>query len=150
LTLIFFANNVTHKFDEIEQDPHVNVSFSNFSTTAWASWVFFVSLTGVNCSSACSFSGKARIIRDREVIKSHWSSTTAAWFNDLKDGVHKGDVNDPRVSLIEVIPEEIRFWYPTKGKIGRAVEVGVGAVTGKTASPGDLLTITNNEVGFLF
>jgi len=47
LTLSFFANNVTHKFDEIEQDPHVNVNFSNFSTTAWASWVF-ISLTGVN------------------------------------------------------------------------------------------------------
>ena len=102
------------------------------------------------CSSAFSFSGKARIIREREVIKSHWSSTTAAWFNDLKDGVHKGDVNDPRVSVIEIIPEEIRFWYPTTGKIGRAVEIGVGAVTGKAASPGDLLTITKNEVRFLF
>jgi len=112
--------------------------------------VGFLSLERVLiCSSAFSFSGKARIIREREVIKGYWSSATAAWFNDLKDGVHKGDANDPRVSIIEVIPEEIRFWYPTAGKIGRAVEIGVGAVTGKTAVPGDLLTITKNEVRYL-
>lgn len=71
---------------------------------------------------------------------------TAAWFGDLKDGVHKGDENDPRISLIEVIPDEIRYWYVTRGKIGRAVEIGVGAVTGKTASPGELRTITKQEV----
>lgn len=75
-----------------------------------------------------------------------FSLRTAAWFSDLKDGLHTGDENDPRVSLIEVIPEEIRYWYVTKGKVGRAVEIGVGAVTGKTASPGELRTITKQEV----
>jgi hypothetical protein len=28
----------------------------------------------------------------------------------LKDGVHTGDENDPRVSVIEVIPKEIQYW----------------------------------------
>lgn len=73
-------------------------------------------------------------------------SRTSAWFGDLKDGVHKGDEKDPRVSLIEVIPDEIRYWYVTRGKVGRAVEIGVGAVTGKTVSPGELRTITKQEV----
>jgi hypothetical protein len=31
-----------------------------------------------------------------------------AWFGDLGDGVHKGDENDPRISLIEVTPDEVR------------------------------------------
>jgi len=131
LTLTFIANNVSNKFEEIENDSHVNVSYMNPSTTGWA-----------------SFSGKAVIIRDREAIKSHWSSATSAWFGDLKDGIHKGDENDPRVSIIEVIPDEIRYWYPTKGKIGRALEIGVDALTGKTAAPGELRTITKNEVNF--
>lgn len=64
----------------------------------------------------------------------------------MKDGVHKGDANDPRVSIIQVIPDEIRYWYSTKGTVGRAVEIGVNAMSGKTATPGELRTITRDEV----
>jgi general stress protein 26 len=93
-----------------------------------------------------SFSGKAKIVQDREVIKKHWSSVTSAWFGDLGDGVHKGDANDPRVSIIEVVPDEIRFWYPTATSVGRAMEIAVAAATGNTAAPGELHTITKDEV----
>jgi hypothetical protein len=75
---------------------------------------------------------------------------TVAWFGDLGDGVHKGDFNDPRVSIIEVIPDEIRFWYPTKGKIGLAVDIAIAAVTGNAAAPGKMHTITKEEVGHFF
>lgn len=129
LTLIFLANNASHKFEEIQNDANVNVSFLDKDTTAWA-----------------SFSGKAKIIESRESIKEHWSPYVAAYFGDLKDGVHKGDENDPRVSLIEVVPEEIRYWMPTKGTIGRALETGVGAMTGRVAAPGELRTITEAEI----
>lgn len=71
---------------------------------------------------------------------------TSAWFGDLKDGEHKGDANDPRVSLIEVIPEEIRYWWPTEGKAMRAIEIGISAVTGQVASPGELRVLTPKEV----
>jgi len=37
LTLTFLANNVSHKFEEIQNDSHVNVSFLNPETTSWAS-----------------------------------------------------------------------------------------------------------------
>ncbi|CAA7261784.1 unnamed protein product [Cyclocybe aegerita] len=129
LTLTFIANNASHKFEEIQNDSHVNVSFLNPSTTSWA-----------------SFSGRAKIIEDREIIRTKWSSTISAWFGDLKDGIHKGDVNDPRVAMIQVIPDEIRYWSATKGKLGRAVDVGISAATGKTAAPGELCTITEDEI----
>lgn len=76
-------------------------------------------------------------------------SSTGAWFGDLKDGIHKGDAMDPRVSVIEVIPDEIRYWYPTEGKIMRAIEIGVDALTGRVASPGELRTLTLKEVSVL-
>jgi len=76
--------------------------------------------------------------------------SVAAYFGDLKDGVHKGDENDPRVSIIEVVPEEIRYWMPTKGTIGRAIETGISAMTGKVAAPGELRTITKAEVRIAF
>ena len=73
--------------------------------------------------------------------------STAAWFGDLGDGVHKGDHNDPRVAIIEVIPDEIRYWYATRSKVGQAVDIAVSAVSGRTAAPGELRTITKDEVG---
>ncbi|KZT10709.1 uncharacterized protein LAESUDRAFT_692989 [Laetiporus sulphureus 93-53] len=129
VTLVFVANRASAKFDEIENDAHVNVSFYDQSTTNWA-----------------SYAGIAKISQDREKIAKHWSPATAAWFGDLGDGVHKGDQHDPRVAVIEVIPTEIRYWIATQGTLGRAVEVAVGAVTGKAAAPGELRTITKAEV----
>ncbi|KAI0762108.1 hypothetical protein BD413DRAFT_217044 [Trametes elegans] len=129
VNLVFIANRASAKFDEIENDSHVNVAFYDESTTNWA-----------------SYAGRAKISQDREKIAKHWSSATAAWFGDLKDGVHKGDQNDPRVAVIEVVPDEIRYWYATRGKVGQAVDIAVGAVTGNTSAPGELRTITKDEV----
>ncbi|RDX42075.1 hypothetical protein OH76DRAFT_1363429 [Lentinus brumalis] len=129
VTVVFIANKVSHKLDEIENDSHVNVSFYDPSTTNWA-----------------SYSGIAKISQDKEKIEKHWSSATSAWFGDLGDGVHKGDRNDPRVAVIEVIPDEIRYWIATRGKVGQAVDIAVSAATGKTAAPGELRTITKDEI----
>lgn len=71
---------------------------------------------------------------------------TSAWFGDLKDGVHKGDSNDPRVSVIEVVPDEIRYWLPNKGRVGQALDIGVHALMGKVSSAGELRTISKQEV----
>lgn len=70
----------------------------------------------------------------------------AAYFEDLKDGVHKGDQTDPRVSIIEIVPDEIRYWVVTKGTVGRAVETAVSTLTKGTASLGELRTINQAEV----
>ncbi|KAI0744225.1 hypothetical protein C8Q80DRAFT_1220880 [Daedaleopsis nitida] len=129
VTLVFIANRASHKFDEIENDSHVNVSFYDESNTNWA-----------------SYSGVAKISQEQEKISKHWSSAISAWFGDLGDGVHKGDQNDPRVAIIEVIPNEIRYWMATRGAVGRAVDVAVSAVSGKSAAPGELRTITKDEI----
>lgn len=70
----------------------------------------------------------------------------AGYFTDLKDGVHKGDADDPRVSVIKVAPNEIRYWVATSGAVGRALEHAKGAVTGKLTAPGEIRTITSEEV----
>ncbi|KAK0195343.1 hypothetical protein F5146DRAFT_281811 [Armillaria mellea] len=129
LVLAFVANNASHKFEEIDNDSHVNVSFFNTDTTSWA-----------------SYSGRARVTRDKETIAKHWSTSLSAYFGDLEDGVHKGDVNDPRISIIEVVPEEIRYWVATKGSVGRAIEAAVSSVTKTCAAPGELRTISKAEI----
>ncbi|KAF5351684.1 hypothetical protein D9756_007697 [Leucocoprinus leucothites] len=129
LKFVFLANNASHKFEEMENDANVNLAFINPSTTAWA-----------------SIAGKVKISSDRDDVKKYWAKGTGAWFGDLKDGVHKGDYTDPRVSVIEVIPDEIRYWYPTEGKIMRAVEIGIDSLTGQVASPGELRTLSHKEM----
>ncbi|EIW83072.1 hypothetical protein CONPUDRAFT_152115 [Coniophora puteana RWD-64-598 SS2] len=129
VTLLFIANNASHKFPEIQNDSHVNVSFCDPSSTDWA-----------------SFSGKARLSQDRDLVKKHWSSMLTAYFGDLKDGVHTGDSNDPRVSIIEVIPDEIRYWVANSSSVLRTAQVAASAAVGKATSPGQLRTITKEEI----
>jgi len=129
LHFLFFANNTSHKFDEIDTDDHVNVSFYNHTTTDWA-----------------SVSGKARITQDKKLIKEHWSSYISSYFGDLGDGIHNGKPDDPRISIIEVIPSEIRYWVSTSGTIGRAVGAAYGAVTGHPSVPGEMRTLTSEEI----
>jgi len=129
LRFLFIANNVTHKFDEISADRNVNVSFLDVKSTNWA-----------------SVSGFATIKQDKELVKKLWSPLIAGYFSDLGDGVHKGNAEDPRVSVIEVVPNEIRYWVATSGAVGRALEHAKGAVTGKLTAPGEIRTITSNEI----
>ncbi|KAF8627794.1 hypothetical protein AX15_004220 [Amanita polypyramis BW_CC] len=129
LIFTFIANKASHKCEDLEKEAHVNASFYDPSTTNWA-----------------SLCGRARVRQDKDLIKKHWSSTTSAWFGDLKDGVHRGDAEDPRIVVIEVIPDEIRYWVATKGTTGTVVETGIGAMTGDVVCPGEIRTITKNEI----
>ncbi|OCH95107.1 hypothetical protein OBBRIDRAFT_823054 [Obba rivulosa] len=131
-SLMFVANRASDKFDEIQNDAHVNVSFFDESTTNWA-----------------SYSGKARILQDADKIDKHWSPALSAWFGNLGDNVHKGDQHDPRVALIEVIPSEIRYWTSTQNAVTRAMNVAISAMTGDSAAPGELRTITADEIQLL-
>lgn len=56
VNLVFIANKASHKFEEIESDQHVNVSFYDEQTTNWA-----------------SYAGIARISQDQELIAKHWN-----------------------------------------------------------------------------
>jgi general stress protein 26 len=85
--------------------------------------------------------------QDRELIKKHWNRAYhPGYFGDLGDGVHKGDENDPRVSIIEVVPCEIRYWVASSSSIVRSAQVVYSTVTGKGTAPGELRIITEEEV----
>lgn len=129
VNIYFIANRASHKFDEIENDAHVNVSFYDEKSTHWA-----------------SYSGIAKISQDKNLIAKHWSTLTSAWFGDLGDGIHKGDQNDPRVAVIEVIPDEIRYWLSTSNMATKAADIVASAMTGKTSAPGELRTISKQEI----
>jgi hypothetical protein len=70
-----------------------------------------------------------------------------SYFGDLGDGIHKGDETDPRVAVIEVIPDEIRYWLASSFPV--SVQEVASTVQGKVTVPGELRTITNEEVSTL-
>ncbi|KAI9316793.1 hypothetical protein BX666DRAFT_1858172 [Dichotomocladium elegans] len=95
--LWFFSNNVTQKFKELDEDPNVNLAYYDNSTTEWV-----------------SISGKARVVNDRQKIKELYTPMLKAWFGDLKDGVHDGSQDDPRISLIHVEAETVHYMLKDK------------------------------------
>jgi hypothetical protein len=70
-----------------------------------------------------------------------------SYFGDLGDGIHKGDETDPRVAVIEVIPDEIRYWLASSLPV--SVQEVASTVQGKVTVPGELRTITHEEVSTL-
>lgn len=68
------------------------------------------------------------------------------YIGDLKDGVHRGDENDPRVAVIEVIPDEIKYWISKHSAAIRTAQVAANAAMGKATSPGELRIISKEEV----
>ena len=77
-------------------------------------------------------------------VAAHFS--ISAYFGDL-DETHRGDENDPRVVVIEVVPNEVRYWLSKSGGISRGVQEVVKTVRGEVSIPGELRTITAEEVG---
>jgi hypothetical protein len=60
--------------------------------------------------------------------------------------VHKGDHDDPRVSLIEIVPSEIRYWVSSKNTLLKTAQVALSAITGTGTAPGELRIINSAEV----
>ncbi|GAA5987624.1 hypothetical protein JCM10908_007142 [Rhodotorula pacifica] len=129
LVFQFIANTDSGKFDELDHDEHVNVAFSDPSSTDWA-----------------SVAGTAKVVKDEQTIKDLWNPMIKSWFGDLKDGVRTGEPGDPRIGVIQVIPSEIRYWVKTRTSLGQTVEVIKGAVTGETAAPGHLRVISASDL----
>ena len=73
-------------------------------------------------------------------------SRSKAWFGDLGDGVHDGGPSDPRMAIIEVLPDEIRHYHQARTRVGTAVDVVASAISGNTATPGEVRTITAEDI----
>ncbi|RVD89969.1 uncharacterized protein DFL_000955 [Arthrobotrys flagrans] len=127
IDLIFHTNTATSKTDELNSDPHINISFLKDSD--WA-----------------SISGTAQVIQDTEEVKKHYSSALKAWVGDLGDGVHDGSVKDPRLGVIKVKTLTATYAIAHAASIPRTLEIAKGAVTGKVASVNTLREISLKDI----
>ncbi len=107
----FLSASDSDKNQEIISDPRVQLFISNTSNYEFLSAY-----------------GKASISRDRQKIDELWSDIAKAWFPEGKD--------DPRVTVIKVMPEQGFYWDTKDGKLVSLIKIAASAIAGKTIEEG--------------
>lgn len=87
-----------------------------------------------------------RRVTDDSLVAKLYNPTIKAWFGDRGDGIHTGGPEDPRMAVLEVVPDEIRHYHQEKSTLGFVGEVVAATVTGNTAAPGSIRTITREDL----
>ena len=118
--LWFVADVESHKMDELDHDPHVNLAY--FDTGTWE-WV--------------SVSGTARISTDRERIRALYQPDWKAWFGAV-DQVRDGGPDDPRFGLILVDADSVVYMKRDRSKPMVLFEVAKAMLTGQRPEVGEV------------
>ena len=107
----FLSPNDSDKNQEISLDSRVQLFISNTSNYEFL-----------------SVYGKATISRDQKKIDEFWNDIMKAWFPGGKD--------DPKITVVKVIPEEGFYWDTKDGKLVSMIKILASAVSGKTLKEG--------------
>jgi len=105
--LWFLSAMDSHKNSEVTMDPEVQLYFQ-----------------GSTHSDFLYLKGRATISKDKAKIKELWEPMLKTWFTDGE--------NDPRISVIRVIPDNGYYWDTRHGNAVAAVKIMFGALVGKT------------------
>jgi general stress protein 26 len=124
----FVTSTETHKVDEVQAQPEVNLAYYNNRTREWV-----------------SVSGTARIVNDRDLIRTLYKPDWKAWFGD-EGGVRNGSPNDPRLVLIEVEAHEVTFLKANEPRAARLFKVAKALITGDPPKIGDMHHVEKKEL----
>lgn len=126
--LWFVTDIETHKIDELEQDPNVNVSYYRDRTKEWV-----------------SVSGTANISQDRALIRELYRPDWRAWFGEV-DEVRDGGPDDPRLALLLVNAESVVYMKQDKPTPIVLFEVAKGMITGERPDVGEVRKVSGAEL----
>ena len=110
----------SHKLDELEHDPQVNLAFFHTKTREWV-----------------SVSGTASITTDREQIRRLYKPDWKMWFGEV-DEVRDGGPDDPRLALILIDADTVIYMKQEKSKPAVLFELAKGMVSGDQPDIGDV------------
>ena len=117
---LWFVTDVeSHKLDELEGDPHVNLAYFDTGSYEWV-----------------SVSGTARVSTDRERIRELYQPDWRAWFGKI-DETRDGGPEDPRLALVLVDADSVVYMRREKPKPVVLFEVAKGMVTGSRPEIGE-------------
>ncbi|HVH12764.1 MAG TPA: pyridoxamine 5'-phosphate oxidase family protein [Longimicrobium sp.] len=126
--LWFVTDGETDKMDELQHDPHVNVSYYRDRTREWV-----------------SVSGTARMVTDRAKIRELYRPDWKAWFADA-GGVRDGGPDDPRLALIAVDAHSVVYMVNHTPRPVVLFEVMKGMMTGSQPDIGETHVLSGSEM----
>lgn len=103
----FLSAADSHKNEELKTDTSVQLLFQESKY-----------------SDFLTIYGKAKITKNKEKIKELWNPILKAWFTEGE--------NDPRITVIKVVPRDGYYWDTKHGKLVAMVKTVAGAIVGKT------------------
>lgn len=109
----------TSSVQNIDRNPKVNLSFGRNSDKAWI-----------------SVAATATINRNKRLIQDLWQDSWNVWF---REDPHKNSA-----VLIDLHPEQIDFWEPEHGSLGRLFELAKARFSDSTP---DLTPVKSLEIG---
>lgn len=124
----FVTSTEMHKVDEIQAQPEVNLAYYNNKSREWV-----------------SVSGTARIVTDRDLIRTLYKPDWKAWFGD-EGGDRNGGPNDPRLALIEVEAHEATYLKSSQPRAVQLFKVAKALITGDTPKIGDMRHVGKKEL----
>lgn len=124
----FVTSTETHKIDEIRAQPEVNLAYYNNKSREWV-----------------SVSGRARIVTDRDLIRTLYKADWKAWFGD-EGGDRNGGPNDPRLALIEVEAHEATYLKSSQPRAVQLFKVAKALLTGEAPKIGDMRHVGKKEL----
>jgi general stress protein 26 len=124
----FVTSTETHKFDEIQAQPEVNLAYYNIKSREWV-----------------SVSGTARIVTDRDLILTLYKPDWQVWFGD-EGGNRNGGPMDPRLALIEVEAHEATYLKSNQPRAVQLFKVAKALITGNTPKIGDMRHVGKKEL----
>ena len=110
--LWFVTSRESHKLEELESDPHVNLSYANPDDQSYV-----------------SVSGVASVVRNRAKAEEFWSPALKAWFP-------KG-LDDPSLALLRVDVSEAEYWQAPHSAVVKLVGFVKALATGQKYTPGE-------------
>ena len=126
--LWFVTDIETHKIDELQDDPNVNVSYYRDRTREWI-----------------SVSGTARISQDRQLIRELHDRSWKVWFPSIDDE-RDGGPDDPRLALILVDAESVIYMKKDKPAPAVLFELAKGYLTGEQPDVAELRRLEGSDL----
>ena len=111
-TIWFFTSDNTHKIEEIEAQPKVNVAYAKPDDNTYV-----------------SVSGTAEVSKDRAKIEELWNPILKAWFPDGLD--------DPSLCLLKINIDQAEYWESPSGTLVQLFGFVKALATGESADWGE-------------
>jgi general stress protein 26 len=100
-----------------DSDSHRNAALD---ISLWAELFFFL---GSEHSDFLDIMASATISKDKKKVKALWNPILKTWFTDGED--------DPRITVLKVVPESGYYWNNKHGNLGAGATMLIAAAIGK-------------------